>query len=211
MMHHTRALIIRQDSWGEADLLVTALTPDFGKIRLRAQGVRKHGAKLQGHLEPGALAEISFVIGRNGYRLTTARLLAFPVASRISLAKLRGLAGILGAIEANVLEERERAAELFAAAAAAVTGIEGSAHLAALRQTYVWFHVRLLALLGLLPSPHSREAAAIGSLLGVAMSKVADCERFAPPEVLEREFVWLVEHLGDAVRVPVAALWTALY
>ena len=103
MMHHTEALILKKDEWGEADWLITALSADFGKIRLLAQGARKHGAKLQGHLEPGSVSGLSFVVGRNGYRLTGARLAAFPTAVRGSLSKTRALNIILQALVLDVI------------------------------------------------------------------------------------------------------------
>ena len=113
-MYHAPALILRKDAWGEADCLVTVFTSVSGKIRLLAQGARKHGAKLQGHLEPGFISDISFVIGRNGYRLTTARVQASFPGIRGSLVKNRALALVLAAVDQNFFEDGDDAAPFFA-------------------------------------------------------------------------------------------------
>ena len=51
-MHSTEGIILKKEPYGEADLLITILTKDFGKIKVMAQGVRKEAAKLKGHFEP---------------------------------------------------------------------------------------------------------------------------------------------------------------
>lgn len=73
-MYTTEGLILKRSDLGEADSLFTIYTRDFGKIRALAQGIKKRGAKLRGHLEPLSLSSISFVSGRNGPRLTSAVL-----------------------------------------------------------------------------------------------------------------------------------------
>ncbi len=54
---------------GEADVIFSLYTKDFGKIRARAQGVKKQNAKLRGHLETLALSRVGFVATKNGERL----------------------------------------------------------------------------------------------------------------------------------------------
>lgn len=164
MMHQTAALILNKEGWGEAGLLITALTRDFGKIRLLAQGSRKHGAKLQGHLEPGSLAEIFFVVGRNGYRLTAAEMQNFFPAVRSSLAKLRALAIFLTLLDANLLEERDGAGELFRMVISALSFLENAPE-NMLPRLAAWFQIKFLDHLGVLPSRDSAEAAHIPSLM----------------------------------------------
>lgn len=198
-MYHSRALILRKDEWGEADCRLTALTADFGKIRLLAQGARKHGAKLQGHLEPGTVSDISFVAGRNGYRLTTARLRNFPAAARASLPKLHAHAAVLVALDQNLLEEREGARELLATAEAALGALEDAGDTAAVRRLAVWFHVQLAAFLGVFPSPLAPEAKAVPRLLALAARPPGALAAAGDdPDPLEREWAWLVRKLGGA-------------
>ncbi len=196
-MYHSRALILRKDSWGESDLRLTALTSDFGKIRLFAQGARKHGAKLQGHLEPGSVSDISFVIGRNGYRLTTARLDIFPVRSRSSFDKLRALMGMLIALDRNLLEEKDNADELLRFLEELIGALEAAEHPDTVRRLGVWFHARLAVFLGIFPSPLSPEARSVPALAGIlAYSPATAGEADLPPEILERELNWLTQYLG---------------
>ncbi|MBI2639867.1 MAG: DNA repair protein RecO [Candidatus Sungbacteria bacterium] len=76
-MYTIDAIILKKEPSGEADCMITALTGRFVKIRLLAQGARKVEAKLKGHLEPISFSRLSFVVGRNGYRLVGAELLDF--------------------------------------------------------------------------------------------------------------------------------------
>lgn len=212
-MYHTPALILRREEWNEADWRVTALTPQFGKIRLLAQGARKHGAKLQGHLEPGALADISFVIGRNGYRLTTARSREVFQRIRTSLPKLRAAAAILQTFDAHLLEERDQADEPFGIVSAAMAALDEAQYLGAVQRISVWCRVRFLAFLGLLPAIGTSEAAHIPSLLALAQRSLREVRQAdGADDALERELHWLIRRVGGGtVPPPVALTDSALY
>lgn len=204
-MHHTSALILRKNERGEADWVVTALSADFGKIRLLAQGARKHGAKLQGHLEPGSHSELSFVVGRNGYRLTTARLKRFPAGAFDASERIAALSRVLAAAEANLLEEREGAAELFHDAVSVVDAIAAADSSEAPRRLAVWFQGRLLRRLGLLPAADAPEAVRLGSLLGFAGETIETAvSGRTSVEEAEAELAWFEHHLGGAIRLPSA-------
>lgn len=206
-MHHTLVLILRKDPWNEADWLITAFSRDFGKIRLRAQGARKHGAKLQGHLEPGGESEISFVIGRNGYRLTTARLREFFPSIRSSLSKLRSLQSALTALDANVFEERSGAGAVFELVDDFLCALEGAERLETVRRLMVWFHVRFLDVLGFMPHRDTAEASQCSTLLRFAALGAPDISA-SPMDrgILERELAWLQSRVGDGVRLPALPL-----
>lgn len=114
-MYSTEAIILKKEPYGEADLMITALTKNFGKIKLMAQGARKQEAKLKGHLEPLSHSVVSFVIGRNFYRLTSAELLSFFPALRNGVLSLGIGFHIRDLIDSNVFEEKNepRIFELF--------------------------------------------------------------------------------------------------
>lgn len=65
MTYKTRAIIIKRINVFEADKIITFYTANLGKIRARAQGVRKIEAKLGGHLELFMLADLMIAKGRN--------------------------------------------------------------------------------------------------------------------------------------------------
>ena len=90
-MYTTEGIVLKKRETGEADLVFTIFTKDYGKIRAVAQGVRKEGAKLKGFLEPFNLVSVGMVLGRNGERLTYGSLLHPLFQIRQSYEKLSAL------------------------------------------------------------------------------------------------------------------------
>lgn len=60
----TKAIILSRTDYGEADRIVTILTPDRGKLTLMARGVRKPKSKLAGGIELFSTSEITYITGR---------------------------------------------------------------------------------------------------------------------------------------------------
>lgn len=50
-LYKTEAIIVRRINFGEADRILTLLTPNYGKIRVRAPGVRKITSRRSSHIE----------------------------------------------------------------------------------------------------------------------------------------------------------------
>ena len=100
MTYHTQGFILKNQDAGEADVLVTILSEDWGKIYLYAQGIRKVESKLRGHIQPLLLSRFSFVATRsrwrdsgvegiaNGFRLTGADVIEYFPAIRRHFAAL---------------------------------------------------------------------------------------------------------------------------
>lgn len=61
----TSAIVLARINFGESDKIITILTPDFGKIKLIARGVRKVKSKLAGGIELFSVSNISFIKGRS--------------------------------------------------------------------------------------------------------------------------------------------------
>ena len=61
-LYRTRAVILSRRDYGEADRILTILTPDLGKRELIAKGVRKTTSRKAGHLEP--LAHTSLLVAQ---------------------------------------------------------------------------------------------------------------------------------------------------
>lgn len=61
----TPAVILRRSDLGEADRLLTLFTPQFGKIRAVAKGVRRPMARAAGHVELYTVAEMVLAQGRD--------------------------------------------------------------------------------------------------------------------------------------------------
>lgn len=71
----TTGIVLTRTDYGEADRIVTLLTPDQGKLRLMARGVRKVKSRLAGGIELFSVSEITFMHGRGDIgTLISARL-----------------------------------------------------------------------------------------------------------------------------------------
>ena len=71
-IYTTKGIVLSERAVGEADRIYTILTRDLGKLQAQAIGVRKGVSKMRGSIEPFSLANISFVKGKNYWRLTSA-------------------------------------------------------------------------------------------------------------------------------------------
>ncbi len=60
----TEGIILSRTDYGEADRIITLLTPDHGKLRLMAKGVRRIKSKLAGGIELFSVSSITFIPGR---------------------------------------------------------------------------------------------------------------------------------------------------
>jgi DNA repair protein RecO len=61
----TEGIVLSRTNYGEADRILTILTPDQGKLRLMAKGVRKIKSKLAGGIELFSVSELSYISGKN--------------------------------------------------------------------------------------------------------------------------------------------------
>lgn len=61
----TTGIILARTDYGEADRILTLITPDHGKLRLMAKGVRRVKSKLAGGIELFSVSHITFVKGRS--------------------------------------------------------------------------------------------------------------------------------------------------
>ena len=64
-LYSVEAIVLRSSPIGEADRLLTVLTPWMGKLRITARGVRRTKSKLGGHLEPLTRSTLTIARGQN--------------------------------------------------------------------------------------------------------------------------------------------------
>lgn len=74
-IYTTKAIIIRSIPIAEANKLYFLLTEDFGLIKATAQGIRLSKSKLKGHLQDFYFSKISFVKGRELWRITSSEVI----------------------------------------------------------------------------------------------------------------------------------------
>ena len=63
-IYKTQGIVLKQVPLGEADRILTLCTPDMGKLRAVAKGVRRTKSRLGGHLEPLTHVLLSIAQGR---------------------------------------------------------------------------------------------------------------------------------------------------
>lgn len=61
-----RAIVLSRTDFGEADRIITFLTPDNGKLRLIARGVRRAKSRLAGGIELFSVSDITYMMGKSG-------------------------------------------------------------------------------------------------------------------------------------------------
>ena len=64
----TQGIILTRTNFGEADRIITFITPDYGKVRAIAKAVRKSKSKLAGGIELFSVSELGFINGRGEIR-----------------------------------------------------------------------------------------------------------------------------------------------
>lgn len=74
-VYRTEALILRRSDFGEADRLLTVLTPERGKLRLVAKGARKPSSRKSGHVELLSHGQYMVAVGRELDIITQAETL----------------------------------------------------------------------------------------------------------------------------------------
>ena len=67
----TTGIILRRTDYGEADRIISLLTPEHGKLSLVAKGVRKVKSKLAGGIELFSVSHITYLAPRTGSGLGT--------------------------------------------------------------------------------------------------------------------------------------------
>jgi DNA repair protein RecO (recombination protein O) len=70
--YQTLGIVLSRKDHGEANVLVSILTPELGLVRARVQGVRKSGAKLATGITTLATSSCTLVRGKEGWRLVGA-------------------------------------------------------------------------------------------------------------------------------------------
>lgn len=145
----TPAVILRRTDFGEADRLLTLLTPHYGKIRAIAKGARRPTSRSAGHVELYTVVEMVIGEGRNLNIVTQIDLIEPFLAlhddlNRIAYANL--FAELIDRFSADN-EENAGAYELLVAGLGWLCEPEIDLRLAAR-----YFELRLLEVMGYAPS-----------------------------------------------------------
>ncbi len=100
----TEGLVLKRVSTGEADRVVTLLTPDLGKVVCIAKGARKLTSSKRGILEPGHRVRILLIPTASMALLTQATLLNDLADCWKDLNQLRRVSQILEILDRLIVE-----------------------------------------------------------------------------------------------------------
>lgn len=106
----TEAIVLRYRRLGEADRIVSLLTPHRGKIDVVAKGVLRARSKTAGHLEPGTHLEVVLAQGRSMDVVTQAQALEGFAALREDLDRLSAALYLLELADRLTVEHAEAGA-----------------------------------------------------------------------------------------------------
>ena len=73
-IYSTEAIVLRRTDFGEADRMVTLMTPQLGKLKVLAKGARKITSRKAGHIELFTRTQLQLARGRNFDIITQAEL-----------------------------------------------------------------------------------------------------------------------------------------
>lgn len=112
-VYRTSAIVLSRFDLGEADRVLTLLTPDEGKLRAVAKGVRRPGSRIGGAVEPFAELDLVLVRGRTFDVITQAVVGHAWLALRDTLEST-ATAWYLGELAERATEERAHAYPVYA-------------------------------------------------------------------------------------------------
>ena len=112
-LYATDAIVLSRFDYGEADRVVTLITPRLGKIKVIAKGVRRPTSRLGGSLEPFAELRASLVRGRTFDIVTQVAVVHAWLRLRDALEST-ATAWYVAELADRSLEERHPAEPLYA-------------------------------------------------------------------------------------------------
>ena len=149
-LYRTDAIILRRRDFGEADRLLTVFTPDRGKLRLLAKGVRKTTSRKAGHVELFMLTDMLVARGRTWDIISQAQLVEPYRDLREDLDKT-GYAYYLAELTDRFTEEDDPNRPLFELLAVTLARL---GHVDDPYITLRYFELHLLSLTGFQPQLH---------------------------------------------------------
>lgn len=111
-VRHDSGIVLRSYPFGEADRVVVLLSPDNGKLRTVAKGVRKTKSRFGGRLEPFTHVELVLYEGRNLDTITAVEVVSSYRRMREHLERITAAATMVEAVDA-VAQEKEPSRALF--------------------------------------------------------------------------------------------------
>lgn len=112
-LYKTEAVVLRRSDFGEADRLLTLYTPNRGKLRAIAKGIRRPTSRKAGHLELFCHSRVLIAKGRNLDIITQAEAIDYHLALREDLERLARAYCLAELVDRLTPEEGEENPPLF--------------------------------------------------------------------------------------------------
>ncbi len=204
--YKTQAILLRRHNLGEADRILTLLSPELGKIRVVAKGVRRGRSKLAGHLEPFVVTNLHVAKGRNLDIVTSAQGGRYFTLASSQLERL-GLAHLLLEICDKLLVEHQPQPVAFALLIEVLEAIEVGVEVSLARH---YFYVKLLDSLGHRPEINADLSGQEYYLLlqsgSLAVSRPAEESVVLPEDVVKLWRLIFANSLAQVARVSTAVV-----
>jgi DNA repair protein RecO (recombination protein O) len=145
----TRGIVLSRTNFGEADRIITFITPEHGKVKAIAKGARKAKSKLAGGIEPFSISELTILVGKGDINtLMSSRLFKHFGNLTSKLERLNAASGAIQLINKSTEDDPEPAYyELLSKTLEAFNNLDLPPEL-----TDFWFKLRLLELSGHQPN-----------------------------------------------------------
>lgn len=108
----TEAIVLSRFDYGEADRILTLITPGGGKIKAIAKGIRRQKSRIGGSLEPFAELRLALAQGRTFEVITQVEVIHAWLNLRDDLVSF-GTASYIAELADGTLEERHAAESVY--------------------------------------------------------------------------------------------------
>jgi DNA repair protein RecO (recombination protein O) len=149
-LYKTEAIVLRSMDLGEADRVLTVLTPRLGKLRIVAKGIRRPRSRIGGGLEPFSDVHLVLAIGRTWDVVTQSALEHPHLGLRNDLGSTAA-AWYVVELADRFCEERADSHAAFVLLSQALHALDASTHGVSRDVVARWFELHLLDAMGFRP------------------------------------------------------------
>ena len=149
-LYKTEAIVLRTMDLGEADRVLTILTPRSGKLKVVGKGVRRTRSRMAGGLEPLSDVHLVLAVGRTFDVITSASLEDPHLGLREDLHSTAA-AWYVAELADRFCEERADAHAAFVLLAQALAALDAPSDLVSRDVVARWFELHLLEAMGFRP------------------------------------------------------------
>ena len=146
-VYHTDAIVLSRFNFGEADRILSVLTPSLGKLRVIAKGIRRPTSRFASHTELLSLTHLTLAKGRDLDVVAGAQLRGGYWSVREDLDAM-GSASHCAELVEQLLQERDSHPGLFRALRSALELLDSGASPNLIGR---WFELTILASVGFRP------------------------------------------------------------